>query len=564
MWNKRNTEKTFRTRGGRCASSLLCLLLVMALAAGCGKESGGSTGEVSADLAQAPAESPAEQKSVPAGKVPDAAPGEEQTVTVKTAADGTVKKVTVSSGEDEPEEEAGTGTLPFAVRISYFLDGKEMEPETLAGANGHLRMRFDYENLSCARVEGKETIVPFLFLSAVFLSEDHFSNVKVENGDTASFRDNIVAYGYAMPGWKDALALAAFEDKANELTEGLADLEIHVDPDEKDAGKKKEEPEKKDDEELKIKLPEYVEIEADVTDFQLDFAATIVTNGLLADMEEDTKDGLADLSEAASAFGEAGDALSDGTGELKDGAEEYRGYLKTYIDGSTELANSVNSILQSVTPYIQAASSADLTSVLDGIDTEKVLTNIQAVQQNGRTVLAGVDQLAGILEQAAPALAESGVDLSGVDLDAIRAAAEELTAQAGEAEQVLAGMDKETLERMLWDAYGQLWSLQDGLRQLSESASSLSEGTAQLAEAGPQLLEGYDALTEGIEALRDGTEEFNKEGLQVIAGLFGDEFGAVREKLWALHLADAQYRAHGIYDGEEGNVLYILESEEIG
>ena len=71
---------------------------------------------------------------------------------------------------------------------------------------------------------------------------------------------------------------------------------------------------------LKPKLPEYVELEADVDRFELDFTATVFTPGLFSNLDEDT---LNDLSEAAGDVNELSDAsgkLKDGTKELYDGA----------------------------------------------------------------------------------------------------------------------------------------------------------------------------------------------------------------------------------------------------
>ena len=64
------------------------------------------------------------------------------------------------------------------------------------------------------------------------------------NGKTVEMDDQNIVIGYAMPGLSDSLQLKNYE-----ATED-------------------------------VDVPEYVELTADVTDFSLDFTATIISNGI--------------------------------------------------------------------------------------------------------------------------------------------------------------------------------------------------------------------------------------------------------------------------------------------
>lgn len=74
-----------------------------------------------------------------------------------------------------------------------------------------------------------------MLCSTMFLSSDNFSNIEVTNGKTVEMDDQNNVIGYAMPGLSDSLQLKNYE-----ATED-------------------------------VDIPEYVELTADVTDFQVGF-----------------------------------------------------------------------------------------------------------------------------------------------------------------------------------------------------------------------------------------------------------------------------------------------------
>ena len=167
-----------------------------------------------------------------------------------------------NKGEDIQYKGAAQAALSVQVHIQYFLDEKEIAPEELAGKSGHLRMRFTYDNQEkrTVTVDGKqrEVCVPFAAMSTCLLPADVFSHVEVTNGKLISMGDQNLAVGTAFPGLEESLKLADYEP-----TEDLD-------------------------------LPDYVEISADVKDSELSFTSTIVTPGLISEIE------LSDLPDADS------------------------------------------------------------------------------------------------------------------------------------------------------------------------------------------------------------------------------------------------------------------------
>lgn len=218
-------------------------------------------------------------------------------------ADGTIEWE--NHGEDITYEGTGSEELPVDVNISYELDGQPIEPEELAGKSGSLKIRFDYKNKTTQtiKIEGKEeqVSVPFAVISTMLLSEDHAFNIKVENGKVMDIDGQKLVVGYACPGLTKSLKLTTYEPTED------------------------------------IDIPEYVEVMADVTDFSLDFTATIISSGLLEDMDLKDLDDVDEMSDNMKKLEEATDKLSDGAGTLEDGMKKYQTYLDQYLSGVTAL-----------------------------------------------------------------------------------------------------------------------------------------------------------------------------------------------------------------------------------
>ena len=67
---------------------------------------------------------------------------------------------------------------PVSEKITYYLDGKEIAAEDLAGKSGKVKIRIDYTN----NMKYKNVYVPFAAVTGMAFSNDTASNVKVDNG----------------------------------------------------------------------------------------------------------------------------------------------------------------------------------------------------------------------------------------------------------------------------------------------------------------------------------------------------------------------------------------------
>ena len=206
--------------------------------------------------------------------------------------------------------------LPVTEKITYYLDGKEMTPEEIAGKSGKVTIRFNYTNneKTTQVVDGEEheVYVPFTVMTGMILPED-YSNVEVTNGKVISDGSKKVVVGVAMPGLKDSLQI---ED---------GDLDADVD------------------------IPDYVEVTADVENFSLDMTMSVIMNDLLGSTDLDQAFDLTDLEDSIN-------TLSDSSKQLVDGSSDLAKGLDTLKNSMKEFSSGVNTLKDGVTSYTNGAS----------------------------------------------------------------------------------------------------------------------------------------------------------------------------------------------------------------
>lgn len=196
--------------------------------------------------------------------------------------------------------------LPVDMKVTYHLNGKAVSPDELAGQSGKVTIRFDYTNRQKEAVmvgeKEEELYVPFVLLTSMVLDNENFHNIEISNGKIINDGERTIVMGYAMPGLKDNLDI------------GSEDFDIE-----------------------ELDIPEYVELTADVADFELATTLTVATNEIFGDMDIDTQEKMDELSEDMDDLEEAMNELMDGTAEL------YDGVLELY-DGTEELTDGIGEL----------------------------------------------------------------------------------------------------------------------------------------------------------------------------------------------------------------------------
>ena len=465
-------------------NAALCILLCCAMLTGCGLQKTLPAPETTPEATAAP--SPTASPRPAPTETPEAAAEEEQqkktdkdkeeTVYIKAGADGEIREVTVETvlryrgtdgtivdrtkltdikntegdeeftqgrdgsliwedhGEDIHYEGKSKDKLPVGVKISYTLDGKSIRPEALAGKSGHLVIRFDYENrtqetreVSIYGGEAKsiQTKVPFLAVSFAMLPKEVFSHVTCKNGRLLSLGEQNAFLGFAMPGLPDALTLSD-----SKLTE---DLDI----------------------------PTWAELEADVTNFEMDFTATVFSNGLLEELKQQD---LTDLYDLAGDI----DTLYDAAAQLAEGSEKLGDGMSAYVNG-------VNSALQ---------TAKDLTADLPAVAAE-----LERIEKEVGGLEEMLSEEPESLEDTAKTLEALALQMQGI-------------------QEILLTVDgsRQAASKKIGEAAAEVQNARSALNGVGAGEAYVT-GTENLqAEVGGQdalYVAGLDALQSGIGAVED-------------------------------------------------------------
>lgn len=480
------------------------------------------------------------------------------------AGDGTI--LWDNHGEDIYYKGESNAELPVSVKISYYLNDRPVTPEEIAGKSGKVRIRFDYENHTSETVTvgGKEVQVqtPFTVVSAMFLPSDVFYNTEVKNGKLLSMEDQSMVIGYACPGLLDSLRLADYEPTEE------------------------------------VEIPDYVEITADVCEFELAFTATVISSGLFEDMDPDDLNDLDDLIDDMAELSDASSELVDGTGELYDGVVELQDGVKEYTDGVktvdeavAEVKNALDILDDQKTPLREGASALQagleaLGRALDEVELPSDIPEPDTGDISPEVILSQLEEDLETLSSSLASLQESFSETDEVpeEIDTMAEAVTDMKTQLQGFAAYSEGLSETmsgilpSLKNILDNLKDSVAQLSEGSRQLSEGVSAythgvselyrgslkLCEGTEELAEAGDELNDGLTELTDGVQELKDGVKEFDEEGIQELADLAGDDLETILNRVRALKEADSRYiNFSGIREGQTGSVRFIVETDEI-
>lgn len=343
-----------------------------------------------------------------------------------------------ADGNDIYYQGTSTAQAPVSQKVTYYLDGKEISPEDLAGKSGKVTIHFDYTNHSTytETVNGEEVTVcvPFAAITGMVL-DDSFSNVEVTNGKVQNTGKGNIVIGYALPGLKDSLDLN--DD----------DLDEDVD------------------------IPESFEVTADVENFSLETAMTVVANaGSFL-----STDGSSDLSSVDDMI----DTLTDASEQLQDGSKQLSEGLDTLQSSLKEFSTGMNTLSGGIKSYTDGA---------------KTLGNGIGSLKNGMDSLAG----------SAPAL------IDGVNQ--LKTGSSQAASGAG---QLVAGYEGTSEQAGLVDGAKQL---ADGAAQVASGVAAVQDGASKLKTGSQSAVSGAGQLQSGVAKLQTGTAAVKDGSSKTAAG----------------------------------------------
>ena len=264
--------------------------------------------------------------------------------------------------------------LPVQMSVCYTLDGQAIAPEALAGQSGHVTIRFDYQNMQYEEVllDGKteKIYVPFTMLTGMLLDTEVFRNVTISNGKLINDGDRIAVVGIAFPGLQEDLAIS------------------------------KE----------KLDIPDYVEISADVENFEMGMTMTLATTELFGAIDSDKLD-LNELSDAMAELTDAMDQLMDGSSQLYDG-------LCTLLEKSGDLVSGINKLAEGAAQLKAGAESLDSGAAQLQAGAAQLSSGLNTLNANSSSLNGGARQVfSSLLSMANTQLSEAGLSVPALTID---------------------------------------------------------------------------------------------------------------------------------------------------
>ena len=259
--------------------------------------------------------------------------------------------------------------IPVDMEISYFLNGKKISADEIAGKSGRVTIRFDYKNnvYKTMKVNGKNEKIysPFAVVSALILDNGHFRDVDVSNGKLVNDGTRTIVVGISLPG-----------------------LQENLDIDKND-----------------FEIPTYVEITADATDFELSTTLTVVTNEVFTEIDTNKLNSVEDLTNSMNDLKSAMTQLIDGSSKLYDG-------LSTLLEKSNELSNGINLLNDGATELKKGTFSLNSASVQLQNGAMTLYNGLNTLSANNDTLNGGAKQVFDtLLGTATTQLNEKGLSV---------------------------------------------------------------------------------------------------------------------------------------------------------
>lgn len=494
--------------------------------------------------------------------------------------------------------------LPVKLSVSYKLDGKTVDPKTLAGKSGKVTIRYEYTNnqYETVDIDGKQEkiYVPFAMLTGMLLDNDVFTNINVTNGKIINDGDRTVVAGIAFPGLQSNLAIS------------------------------------KD----KLDIPDYVEITADVKKFEMSNTVTIAANNIFNEIDTSKINSVSDLEGQLDKVTSSMKQLTDGSSalygglttllnkssELISGIDKLSNGAKQLQAGASELDSGLNQLTENNTS-LNAGAEQVFTTLLDSAYsavTSKGITIENLTIANYKTVLANIvanptdtqkAELIGIAdatlnaklaqlnvpdsfydaakymlyeqfaansqitqEQAIAAVAANMQDPQKVGKAAVEAAKPEgQLAIKGLCLTLAKAAVKPEIDTAVakLDSYNEFYKgigdYTDGVTAAAAGANALKAGIDELANGiltlkngTPTLVNGITELKNGAGKLNDGLNQFNEQGIKKITDLANGDLRTLVVRAKATVDVSKNYKSFsGISDDMDGSVKFIYKTDSI-
>jgi putative membrane protein len=471
--------------------------------------------------------------------------------------------------------------LPIEINIDYWLDGKKIKGEDLAGKSGNLKISFKVKNTLL-----NNEAISYIDYNGVQqkYSEKYYTPLMVQislKANTGIFSD-IVAQDATkvVVGEEMNISFGSYPYPEDEFVIEMKGENIELDPISITVVPRE------------IPFPDIGDAKENLKDMadgvgEMEDGALDIIGGLdeMIDKVGDFEDGSKDLVAAISEVNHGVYTLNNNSGEINNGFSELISGTKQLQEESATLVNGLAQINQGSSEIGKALNDAASGLAAISSNTGALSTGITDISTNHASLVAiaqglvnsepgnaTYQQLLAIAlgEQAALTSVSSGMQgittgISGLS-GGLSMLSNEYSSFSGGLNKLAEGVVSLPAGiGQLSDGQGQLY---DGWEKYSDAISKLYDGTQQLYDETKDFPNDVSKLIDGIKKIKDGTGELTNEGIVELKDGVVDNINDLSKSEALENKTDELTKNYKSFMDNDRNlnssVQFIMQTQEIG
>lgn len=378
-----------------------------------------------------------------------------------------------------------TKEMPWKIDIVYYLDGKEIAAEDLAGKSGNLEIRMKIsENKAC----DADFFENYLLQATIVLDTKTCTEIKADGATEANVASNRQLLYNLMAG----------QEKEISITAKVQDFEMDG-----------------------ITF-QAVPMGFDIEDGALDLSEIEDKTADVKDAAQKLDDGAKELQSGVQEAVDGGGQLVAGSSELESGVAELQDGMGAVVSGSDSLEGAAQALSQGIAEY-----TAGVGNLTDGIR-----AYVSGAQQLG----AGASQLAPLenlyqVSDGINALYQAVV--SADTQESLQSGADALSAGLGAICQQLSALQENSNSEGLQQLVGMLSQFQASASELASNTENLGSQISLCAEAVGQVASAYEQLTGAVSGQVDAANEELAQAGQSMADSVNGQIADINNQISA-------------------------------
>ena len=472
----------------------------------------------------------------------------------------TVTTIVEDSEEISTTQEENNKELPIETKITYYLDGKEIDSEKVAGKSGRITIKLEFEN----KDKYGDVYTPFVVVAGLMIDNNINKNIEIKNGKILTNGNTTIAAGIALPGMQESF------DIDEDLLKLPSSIEISMDTEKFELGNIMIYANPKLFGEIDVSMEDFNEIFNQVDELknaskviengamqlsqgtvELDTGAIELSNGAktLNDGVISLKTGVGTLADGVSTLNSQYGELDSGISNVKNGADALAAGSQQISDGAGALADGITVIDNGINGLTNGISEVDsgINQLMYGIESSVDLSTIE-VQKN--QLEEKINSFSENLSQIpSDEELENLLNMGALSQEQVQNYVQTRTLLEGLIESLQANYQSLVSTQTL---YAGLSQIKNGIEKedgLLVGANALKEGIEKedgLLAGANSLKSGTDALTTGANELSMGTSSLKDGSSKVIYGLGQLNSGSITLKSGVNSLYDG---SNNLYNG---------------